>query len=167
MLTRDKTVAPCRKLNWDLELKPQQKEGTEKYMQLAKGESKNVWMLGLVRSGCSWEYSQILGPYFMWIWEPKCILPLWSGKHHNPQPHPQVRTWRKIDLRLIISGPVLGRPVHNDADNAGVLTNTLPPTPPAPNRKVPKDYLKSAAHITNKIQVSRVYIIKEMTRTTQ
>ena len=138
----------------------------EKSTQLAKGESKDVWMLGLLRSGCSWEYSQILGPHFMWIWEPKCILPLWSGKHHNHQPHPQVRTCRKIDLRLIISGPVLGRPVHDDADSAGVLTNTLHQHPP-PNRKGPEDYLKPAAHTANKIQVSRVYIIKEMTRTTQ
>ena len=30
MLTRDKAVAPGRKLNWDLELKQQQKEGTMK-----------------------------------------------------------------------------------------------------------------------------------------
>lgn len=52
------------------------------------------------------------------------------GNITTPKPHPQVRTCRKIDLRLIISGPVLGRPVHEDADNVGVLTNTLPPTPP-------------------------------------
>jgi len=48
MLTRDKTVAPCRKLNWDLELKPQQKEKAKKNTRSwQKEKAKMFECLGL------------------------------------------------------------------------------------------------------------------------